>query len=90
MIDSQEVEHNGRRYIWSYEEAVSSPKKCWNWADGNHMSVPLAMLPRLNRAFIDCCASDVVTDLDDQETDHFRKILEAMGATDEDFADVGL
>jgi hypothetical protein len=89
MIDNQEVEHNDRRYIWSYEEDVSSPEKCWNWADGNHTTVPLAMLPHLNRAFIDCCASAVVTELDDQETDRFSEILEAMGATDEDFAAVG-
>ncbi len=82
MIEDQEVDHDGKVYLWSYEAAVPSSSDCWDWADSLTYSIPpSAIADRLNDLFVKHKAPAMIGTLDACEYQRFAGILQTMGVT---------
>jgi len=86
MIEDQEVQFDGKTYVWSYD----STKEHWYWTDERYMSVPQSYVASLNRHFIENVAGDLIVDLDGHSLPRLCEILVEMGATDEEVSAFGL
>ncbi len=82
MIEDQEVNYDGKVYLWSYEAAVPSSSDCWAWADRLTYSIPPSTIAdRLNDLFVKQTAPAMIPKLQSGEYQRFAGILQTMGAT---------
>lgn len=89
MTEIQEIEFEGRTYVWSHEP--QSPKEPWTWTEANHFTtLPQQLVSRLNRHFVKEHAEKIAHMLEEAEQVPFVKLLKLMGAKEADIERVGL
>ena len=91
MIRDQECVHDGRTYLWEYDNDSPSPEECWHWSEKVTYASPHAILrDALSKIFVRDKVPLMVPQLEQEEYQRFAGILRWMNATAEQVRSMNL